>query len=359
MLIPCLCKPPSRSEPGSPVEALTGWHNCIKSIASTWIITNLLRPQLSPISSHQISTLKMVANYNIAIGFSAVLTLLLLPALTVGELVQEQPLVLKYHNGQLLKGRITVNLVWYGTFTPIQRSIIVDFINSLSSTGAPLPSAATWWKTTDNYKGGSSALVVGKQFLHPAYTLGKSLKGRDLLALASKFNQLSSITVVLTAKDVSVDGFCMNRCGIHGSTRSPNGGPRTAYIWVGNSETQCPGLCAWPFHQPIYGPQTPPLVAPNGDVGVDGIIINLATLLAGTVTNPFNNGYFQGPATAPLEAVSACTGVFGSGAYPGYPGRVLVDKTSGASYNAHGANGRRYLVPAMWDPQTSTCKTLV
>ncbi|TKY59486.1 EXORDIUM 2 [Spatholobus suberectus] len=302
----------------------------------------------------------MATNYNTAIAFSAVLTLLLLPSLTVGELVQEQPLVLKYHNGQLLKGRITVNLVWYGTFTPIQRSIIVDFINSLSSpAGAPLPSAAAWWKTTDKYKGGSSALVVGKQFLHPAYTLGKNLKGRDLLALASKFDELNSITVVLTAKDVAVEGFCMSRCGTHGSTRNTKNGARTAYVWVGNSETQCPGQCAWPFHQPIYGPQTPPLVAPNGDVGVDGMIINLATLLAGTVTNPFNNGYFQGPATAPLEAVSACTGVFGSGAYPGYPGRVLVDKVTGASYNAHGANGRRYLVPAMWDPQTSTCKTLV
>ncbi|XP_057417754.1 protein EXORDIUM-like 2 [Lotus japonicus] len=305
----------------------------------------------------------MASNYNLAILLSAVLLLQFLPELTVGALVQEQPLVLKYHNGQLLKGQITVNLIWYGSFSPIQRSIIVDFVNSLSTTGAALPSAAAWWKTTEKYKTGPSALVVGKQFLHPAYTLGKSLKGRDLLALASKFKSsnsnaaLSSITVVLTAKDVAVDGFCMSRCGSHGSVRS--GAVRTAYVWVGNSETQCPGQCAWPFHQPMYGPQTPPLVAPNGDVGVDGMVINLATLLAGTVTNPFNNGYFQGPATAPLEAVTACTGVFGSGAYPGYPGQVLVDGVSGASFNAHGANGRKFLLPAMWDPQTSVCKPLV
>nr|ACU19803.1 unknown [Glycine max] len=97
----------------------------------------------------------MALNYNIALAFSTVLTLLLLPLPTLGELVQEQPLVLKYHNGQLLKGRITVNLIWYGTFTPIQRSIIADFINSLSSApNAPLPSTATWWKTTEKYKGG-------------------------------------------------------------------------------------------------------------------------------------------------------------------------------------------------------------
>ncbi|GKD05849.1 EXORDIUM-like protein 2 [Tanacetum coccineum] len=142
----------------------------------------------------------------------------------------------------------------------------------------------------------------------------------------------------------------MSRCGSHGfATAQTKQNPRTrvAYAWVGNSETQCPGQCAWPFHQPIYGPQSPPLVAPNGDVGVDGMIINLATVLAGAVTNPFNQGYFQGPSSAPLEAVSACTGIFGSGSYPGYAGQVLVDKTTGASYNAHGINGRKYLVPAM------------
>ncbi|KAL4351534.1 hypothetical protein GQ457_06G003390 [Hibiscus cannabinus] len=299
---------------------------------------------------------------NMASIYHFVATLLLLCVsfidISSSELVQEQPLVLKYHNGPLLKGKITVNVIWYGKFTPIQRSIIVDFINSLSSNNAAHPSTSSWWKTTENYKGGRSALAVGKQILLENYPLGKSLKNPHLTALASKFNSVNTINVILTAKDVAVEGFCM-RCGTHGSSRVGRGPVRGTYIWVGNSETQCPGQCAWPFHQPIYGPQTPPLVAPNGDVGVDGMIINLATLLGNTVTNPFNNGYFQGPANAPLEAVSACTGMFGSGSYPGYPGNVLVEKSTGASYNANGINGRKYLLPAMWDPRTSSCKAAV
>ena len=164
--------------------------------------------------------------------------------------------------------------------------------------------------------------------------------------------------VVLTADDVAVDGFCMSRCGTHGaSPRSRSG--RFAYVWVGNSADQCPGECAWPFHQPSYGPQAAPLVAPNADVGMDGVVINLATLLAGAVTNPYGGGFFQGPAEAPLEAVTACTGVFGAGAYPGYPGQLPVDAATGASYNAVGVAGRRFLLPAMWDPKTSQCSTLV
>ncbi|ONK74102.1 uncharacterized protein A4U43_C03F2790 [Asparagus officinalis] len=111
--------------------------------------------------------------------------------------------------------------------------------------------------------------------------------------------------------------------------------------------------------QPMYGPQSPPLVAPNGDVGVDGVVINLASLLAGTVTNPFGNGFFQGPKEAPLEAASACPGVYGKGAYPGYAGELLVDPATGASYNVNGAHGRKYLVPALFDPSTASCSTLV
>ncbi|KAF2562625.1 hypothetical protein F2Q70_00014149 [Brassica cretica] len=261
-------------------------------------------------------------------------------------------------NGTLSKGNISLyislsvqkninlNIVWYGNFKPIQRAVIVDFIRSLNSPAAAKgPSVESWWKTTEKYTGGASTIVLGKQLLLEDYPLGNSLKNPHLRALSGKLNGggVGSITAVLTAKDVSVDRFCMNRCGTHGSkSSSVDGG---AYLWVGNSEEQCPGYCAWPFHQPLYGPQAPPLIAPNGDVGVDGMIINLATLLVNTVTNQ--------------EAVSTCTGMFGSGAYPGYPGRVLVDKTTGASYNALGLAGRKYLLPAMWDPQTSKCKTLV
>ncbi|AES63471.1 putative phosphate-induced protein [Medicago truncatula] len=304
----------------------------------------------------------MMLNYKFAMiccPLFVMLVAMLHPSL--GEQVEPQPLILKYHNGPLLKGRITVNLLWYGSFNPIQRSIIVDFINSLTtSPKAPLPSVASWWKTIENYKrGGSSTIVVGKQIMHQRYALGKNLKGTHLVSLASVFKYApNAVNIIFTAEEVTVEGFC-GRCGTHGSIRSVRRRNRIPYIWVGNSETQCPGQCAWPFHQPIYGPQTPPLVAPNGDIGVDGIIINLATLLAGTVTNPFNTGYFQGPPTAPLEAVSACTGVFGSGAYPGYPGRVIWNRATGASYNAHGVNGRKYLLPAMWDPQTKGCRTLL
>ncbi|KAG4963696.1 hypothetical protein AAZX31_14G162900 [Glycine max] len=274
----------------------------------------------------------------------------------------------QYHRGPLLTGKISVNLIWYGKFKPSQKAIVADFITSLSSS-KPLtaqPSVATWWKATDKYYKNSFpklALSLGSQIVDENYSLGKSLTTNQILKLASKGPQRNAINIVLTSAEVAVEGFCSSRCGTHGSSvgaRVNGKRYKFAYMWVGNSETQCPGQCAWPFHQPIYGPQNPaPLVAPNNDVGLDGMVINVASLLAGTVTNPFGNGYFQGPKEAPLEAGSACTGVYGKGAYPGYAGNLLVDPTTGASYNANGVNGRKYLLPALVDPKTSSCSTLV
>ncbi|XP_078163882.1 protein EXORDIUM-like 2 [Carex rostrata] len=292
--------------------------------------------------------------------------LTLLPTATLSTtprslyLVKPEPISLRYHHGPLLTGNLTINLLWYGLVPPLHISIVSDFIRSLSSP-SPAPSVSTWWRTTSLYQNSSTRFTLGSQVMDSDLSLGRSLNSADLTKLASRLSpHRNSIAIVLTGEDVLVEGFCMSRCGHHGSAPAGrHGRSHFAYIWVGNSVAQCPGECAWPFHQPIYGPQTPPLGAPNGDVGVDGMIINLATLLAAAVTNPFGDGYFQGPANAPLEAVTACTGIFGTGSYPGYPGQLLVDPTTRASFNAKGLGGRKYLLPAMWDPKTAQCTTLV
>jgi hypothetical protein len=314
----------------------------------------------------------MVFDFGNMGGWKFLVCLLLLIDLCSSFLVEQQPLVLTYHNGPLLTTRpaVDVHVIWYGRFSPAQRSIVADFVQSLEASKAIEPSVYSWWKTTERYSGRSNKAMpiantrLGKQKLDAAYSLGKSLKRSHITvlvdrAIASRALPVNSnaVYLVLTSDDVTVEGFCMS-CGFHANI-FPRKNFLLPYAWVGNSETQCPGQCAWPFHQPIYGPQTPPLVAPNGDMGIDGMIINIATVLAGAVTNPFNTGYYQGDAGAPLEAVSACPGIYANGSYPGYPGNLLVDKITGASYNGHGLNGRKFLLPAMWDPATRSCKTLV
>ncbi|KAF3788993.1 EXORDIUM protein [Nymphaea thermarum] len=51
----------------------------------------------------------------------------------------------------------------------------------------------------------------------------------------------------------------------------------------------------------------------NGDVGVDRMIINIASMLPGIVTNPYKSAYFQGMTSASLEAA----GIHRKNAYAG------------------------------------------
>nr|CAD1826336.1 unnamed protein product [Ananas comosus var. bracteatus] len=256
----------------------------------------------------------------------------------LAALYQPQPNLLTYHDGAVLEGDIPVSVLCGGA----------------ASTGSTCPRPRP-------------GRGRGREGPDPA---GRSGVGRGVLS-----GEVADDAAGGGAGGKSTGGGeegRRDRGGAHGRRRGGRGllrqplrGPRLGpglrrRLRVGRERGgPVPGQCAWPFHRPIYGPQTPPLVAPNGDVGVDGMVINLASMIAGAVTNPFGDGFFQGPKEAPLEAATACAGVYGKGAYPGYAGDLLVDPTTGASYNANGAHGRKYLVPALFDPSTSSCSTLV
>ncbi|KAK9282545.1 hypothetical protein L1049_005466 [Liquidambar formosana] len=280
-----------------------------------------------------------------------------------------------YHGGPLLTGPRSINiyLIWYGTFFLKDRTPITDFFASLDPSKGlfPLkePAVSTWWKTTTSYKDKagkpvSTTFRLAKQLGDIGYSLGKNIKRAQIANyVKSKIDNKilpldpNGIYLVLTSKNVIVERFCMGSCGFHDSFMASVKG-RVVYAHVGDPLVQCPGLCAWPYAVPAYGPPGQvPLLAPNS-VGTDGLVMNIATILAGAATNPFKSGYFQGDVLAPLEAVTACPGIFGYGAYPGYPGDLMVDKMTKASYNAYGVNGTKFLLPAMWDPIHSNCKVV-
>ncbi|KAF7120107.1 hypothetical protein RHSIM_Rhsim13G0008100 [Rhododendron simsii] len=204
--------------------------------------------------------------------------------------------VLNYHGGPLLTGPSSINLylICYGTFYKKDRTPITDFFASFAPPRGINSTVLTWWNTILSYKDKSGNPVSR------TVKLAKQLGDGGIMTLAKR---------------------------------------RVTYAYVGDPHVECPGLCAWPYAIPAYGPPGQALVVPNG-IGSDGTIINVATILAGAATNPFKSGYFQGDALAPLEAVTACPGIFGDGAYPGYPGDLKVDKISKASYNAYGVDGR-------------------
>ncbi|KAB2030516.1 hypothetical protein ES319_D05G237500v1 [Gossypium barbadense] len=135
-------------------------------------------------------------------------------------------------------------------------------------------------------------IVLANQVTDRNYSIRKVLKKSQVSLLAKRVHsEPDGLTLFLQPKTWLSKAFA------RATVDSMNAKEKSVFVWVGNSETQCPGQCAWSN-------------AANGDVGVDGMIINIASLLAGAVTGPYGNE-------------------------------------------------RKYLLPALFDPVTSQCSTLV
>ncbi|OWM67996.1 protein EXORDIUM-like 2 [Punica granatum] len=270
------------------------------------------------------------------------------------------------HGGPLLTRSINLSLIWYGPFGRVQKRVIRTFISSLNyNGGANLePQVSSWWRVVESYQSFARPgppgpappinVKVVKQEVDINFSVGKVLTVDFLNILAQKAaagTPAGSLAVIFAGSGVTVQGLCMGKCSIHGLN-----GPQP-YLVVGNPEIECPGSCAWPFFPSDYGPKGVILQPPNKNVAADAMVIALASGLAETVTNPFNNGFYSGIPTQPTEISDACPNMFGSGALPGYTGKVRIDPATGGAFNAHGPRGRKYLLPAIWNPRTNSCYT--
>ncbi|KAI4384729.1 hypothetical protein MLD38_002843 [Melastoma candidum] len=167
-------------------------------------------------------------------------------------------------------------------------------------------------------------------------------------------NPRNGLYLVLTSEDVYAQDFCNNVCGYHYFTFPSIVGYTLPYAWVGNSAKLCPGVCAYPFAVPDYMPGLKPLKAPNGDVGVDGMVSVIGHELAEMASNPLANAWYAGQdPTFPVEIADLCEGIYGTGGGGSYTGQMMEDG-GGATYNMNGVR-RKFLVQWVWNHVVSYC----
>ncbi|EXB29148.1 hypothetical protein L484_019671 [Morus notabilis] len=282
---------------------------------------------------------------------------------------------LTYHGGPLLTGNLDISILYYGRISRVQKNAIRSFLKSLNSVraghgGGIKPMVSSWWNVVESYQsfvGGRGRrrnpprinVKVVRVVTDTSYSVGKIMTTdftRILVEKATARRSGKTLAMIVTDRQVTVQEMCTGKCVQHGAFG------RQAYVIVGNPETKCPGACAWRFHREEEGPQGVVLQPPSGNVGADAMIVLLASGLADAVTNPFNNAFFtfgSGPNVGPVGAGTACWGMFGSGAFPGYTGKIRVDPKSGGAFNTHGVRGNKFLLPALWNPASSSCWTPV
>ncbi|KAJ4702517.1 Protein EXORDIUM-like [Melia azedarach] len=283
---------------------------------------------------------------------------------------------LEYHMGPVLASPINLYIIWYGHWNPSQQATIRDFLYSFSSPAA-YPSVADWWKTVRLYTDQTGSNITGSvnlsgEFSDFKYSHGGYLGRLDIQSIIKTavtsyrglpLNPHNGLYLVLTSHDVQVQDFCRAVCGFHYFSFPTIVGVTVPYAWVGYSGTQCPGMCAYPFAWPQYSGKPPPrgnegggiLKAPNGDVGVDGMISVIAHELAEVSSNPLVNAWYAGDdPTAPTEIADLCLGVYGSGGGGGYVGKVYKDSW-GNGFNVNGVKGRKFMVQWVWNPLRRRC----
>nr|DAD33710.1 TPA_asm: hypothetical protein HUJ06_012561 [Nelumbo nucifera] len=250
---------------------------------------------------------------------------------------------LRYHMGPVLTANITVHTVWYGTWQKSQKQIIRGFLKSISAVDGKHPSVAGWWKTVQLYTDQTGAnisrnVVLGEEKNDRFYSHGKSLTRLSIQSVIKSavtsrtrplpINPKSGLYLLLTSDDVYVQDFCRQVCGFHYFT--------------------------FPSAVPVYMPGLKPVMSPNGDVGVDGMISVIAHEIAELATNPLVNAWYAGQDPCfPTEIADLCEGIYGTGGGGSYTGQLL-DGEDGATYNMNGV-GRRFLVQWVWNPVLNYC----
>ncbi|KAI3664937.1 hypothetical protein L6452_43550 [Arctium lappa] len=234
--------------------------------------------------------------------------------------------------GPILTSHINLYVIWYGNWNPNHQSTIRDFLYSLSSSSSVSPSVFDWWQTIRLYTDQTGSNITKSISLSLEFTDSKYSHRKSLTRLSIQSVIKNSIHALHKPLPLNFNN------GLYLVLTSPD-------VQVGNSGTQCPGFCAYPFAWPKYS-GTPTgnndiMGAPNGDPGTEGMISVIAHELAEVSTDPFVNGWYAGNEPSfPTEIADLCIGVYGSGAGGGFVGQVYKDK-KGNAYNLNGAKGRR------------------
>jgi len=268
------------------------------------------------------------------------------------------------HGGPVMTGIPNMYVIFYGTFTATQQSIIKTYMTNLGS--------SPWLHIITGYSGTKSGTITGNTtfvstFANSTY-MGTALTDTDVqdivtTALADKTftatPDTNGIYYVLTASNVNqgttstsgrtttVSGFCTQYCGWHsyfsytygGTTVTCTTGQRNChsgttggttvvikYAWIGDPST-CPDECA---------PTQNEAVSPNSDVGVDAMLSVISHETAETITDPELSTWYD---TSGNECADKCAWTFNNTYY--------VTGTSGAQYNVQ-LGGGKYLIQQDW-----------
>jgi hypothetical protein len=236
-----------------------------------------------------------------------------------------------YHGGPIMLGSVRVYLIYYGTMPSATSSIVNDFFSNLSGSGQYNVNT-TYYDAQNNFIMNSLTFSPATSIYVDPYSIGKTVTGRGVQKIVQNALQGGHLPIdegaiyfVLTAPDVTAQGYCSSFCAYHSNSTSIISGKDIKFSLVpGAPCTGCDGNIQ------NYGENN----TPNGDLAGDEMTDSIIHELSEAVTDPDISAWFT---RSGAENGDLCNFNYGT----------TYIAPNGTHANAH-LGDRDYLIQTIW-----------
>ncbi|HLJ30610.1 MAG TPA: hypothetical protein VKY85_28150 [Candidatus Angelobacter sp.] len=250
---------------------------------------------------------------------------------------------INYNGGPVLKGSpVPIYVIWYGNWngtgsnTMATVSTVETWLKTVGGTPYELINS-TYGDNTGNVSGnltlGGAIFDTGSQGTRLTNTRLSNIVNRSFSNGLPK--DTNGVYVVITASNVSEQGFCTQFCGFH--TAQTLGGTDIKWAFVGNTD-RCQSACSIQ----ATGPNSPA----TGVGGADGTINVLTHETEEAITDPDLNAWFDSSGN---EDADKCNFNFGATTTcTTSNGCTSAGASAGAKFNQT-FGGRNYMMQQEWE----------
>lgn len=163
-----------------------------------------------------------IPNGLLSLSLAACLLVHLFP---FGSAYPKDPTI-SYHNGPLLTGNVSLALLWYGEFLPVEKTVVRTFIESLGMEKSMSfqSDVHSWWQKVHSYlelaekKRSKGAVRIAREVDDEKASLGRVLGNESLPRLLQKatVGLANTVAVIFVSKGVKMVEACKLPCYLHG-----------------------------------------------------------------------------------------------------------------------------------------------
>jgi Phosphate-induced protein 1 conserved region len=241
-----------------------------------------------------------------------------------------------YHGGAVMVAPTNLYIVYYGSFTSTQHSILDTFLQNLGGTGA-FNVNTEYYNAQKQYVQNILNYSPATASYDDAYSQGKSLSGSfDTTILHNAVSgghlpaDVNGIYILTVSPDVKLPNSVW--CAYHSNTNAIVSGSDIKYALAADPPSSILSSCSGNIAN--YHDKT----SPNGDIGMDEVVDSLIHELSETVTDPDGTAWYTSNGS---ENGDLCNFTYGT--------TFLAPNGSHANHTFGGLN---YLAQEIWSRTT-------